>query len=63
MRASLPHLPTLLAEKAAPEALLRHFSAAKLPLQSRSEVSSLPYSLHIDGNFADVSGTSVWLIL
>ena len=63
MRASLPHLPNLLGGKAAPEALLRQSSAARLPLQSRLEVSSVPYPLYLKGTLAKCQRYSVWLVM
>ena len=48
MRASLPYLSSLIGEKAAPEAFVRHLSAARPPLQSRLEVSSVPSLEYIE---------------
>ena len=53
MRALLPHLPNLLGEKAAPEALVRHLSGAQLPLQSHLEVSNLPSTINLHDSHAD----------
>ena len=64
MRASLPHLSSLIGEKAAPEAFVRHLGAARLPLQSRLEVSSVPSPGYIRDVCAECNAVqSTWCIL